>query len=208
MERDKNQFPNFQILFAKVVFIKKLLKFPPSADPHKAENIMQKNKGFTLIELLVVIAIIGILAAIVLSSLGDARNKGKDGAVKGQMDQIKKQSELYYYSQSPTNIYSGLCTATVVNKGLGGATGPGLLKSIADASGVDGGAGAPVTSNITAGTYNKVTCHAVGGTTTAYAVEAPLSDSTSAIPKMFCVDSTGKAIITSVPISASEYDCD
>jgi type IV pilus assembly protein PilA len=148
------------------------------------------QQGFTLIELLVVIAIIGILAATVLAALGSARSSGSDASVKGSINSMKAQAEIYYTSN---NTYNGVCASSSASNGLASLT-AAVDQNAAEATSV-------VNTYATAGTASTVICHDSG--TTGWAASAPLNTTAG----YFCADSTGFSGEVAAVLPASDVTC-
>ncbi len=128
------------------------------------------KRGFTLIELLVVIAIIGILAGIVLASLGTARTKGTSAKIQEQLSSIRTAAEIYYGNNNNTyaganGSQTGLCTAA-----SGGST-----------MWTD-----PLLASLITSTSASATAIDCGDSNTAWAVSVTLPSG-----GYWCVDSTG-----------------
>jgi len=73
-----------------------------------------KNRGFTLIELLVVIAVIGVLAAVILASLNNARVKARDARRKADIQQLTLAINAFY---AENGHYPASGGATMPNSG-------------------------------------------------------------------------------------------
>lgn len=67
------------------------------------------NKGFTLIELLAVVAIIGVLSAVIITSLSGAQARGRDAKRISDIKNLELALKLYHADNSayPTTL-SGL----------------------------------------------------------------------------------------------------
>lgn len=74
-----------------------------------------EDRGFTLIELLVVVIILGILSAIVVFSIGNARDNAEVKACNANAQQVLKALDSYYANQGvyPATDETSLKTALV-----------------------------------------------------------------------------------------------
>jgi prepilin-type N-terminal cleavage/methylation domain-containing protein len=139
-----------------------------------------KNHGFTLIELLVVIAIIGVLSAVILSSLRTARSKGDDVAIESDLGTIKTQSQLYYSEND--DVY-GTALAS-------GTTGTVLAYSANNENLFVGDVTVNAAVNHALSVASAAGTYAIGQDGASYAIAIPLkSDPTTS----WCIDSGGKS---------------
>ncbi len=149
---------------------------------------MNKRAGFTLIELLVVIAIIGILSAIVLTSLATSRGKAKDAAIASELNSLRSNAELFALSNSYNyGATSVLCDGSTAGGLWADATVQALLNDIDSLNGA-----------------RAIGCDGNNLKGAAYAVL-----NASGVSQYWCVDSSGtsKNIVGGPPPNINAQAC-
>ncbi len=142
-----------------------------------------RQRGFTLIELLVVIAIIGILSSIVLLAIGNARQKGADAGIKGNLNTIRTMAERYNlendFSYGSQAGYAGAADAPC------GTTGMWSNTTITQATKNASKQASPTTLKNTPNSASVC-----GSTDSTWFVAVPLKTDTL---NAWCIDSLGRA---------------
>jgi len=137
-----------------------------------------------------VIAIIGILAAVVLASLNDARQSGSDASIQQSLGNARSQAEIVYNRNGDFSD-SAVCSDSQIAQ---------LVTAAAEAS--DAG-GATTTSGVDAS--SAAVCRDAD---TTWAIAAPLSSSSTVA---WCVDSAGQVgrtpAATAIIDSSGSFSC-
>jgi len=154
-----------------------------------------RKKGFSLIEVLVVITIIGILASIVLTNLGVARNKAKNTRIMADLSQIRNMAASIE-SESDPPAYSSLCSGNDLN------TTPGSHNYIAQVFLIREDIRTQLKGSgvLTPGTDISCQTNTDG---TSYCVNIALLGG-----GFYCIDSTGYAGTSKPSCSAVNFDCE
>jgi prepilin-type N-terminal cleavage/methylation domain-containing protein len=148
-------------------------------------------RGFTLIELLVVIAIIGILAALVLVALGNARAKAQDARIKSDIAQLRTLAEVVYdsnnasYETGANGVETCFETPTAAEC-FSATTSTNVQTLIDDINTANGTAGGLPTAEATA---------------SGFCVEAQMNDA-----NFICADSTGRTATAAAASCAAAAD--